>query len=396
MRRGFHFLAICVGMAWSNLRHRPRRTLSAIAGLAFAILLIFLQLGFIGSAEESACLVPEHLDFDLLIVSSQFVDMNRPGWFSRHRVDQAENAPGVERAVGVYVGLLKYRNPQAQNAGDRAGIRRNMTVLGVNAHQHVFRLDRLPDMAHLQTQLVQPDAILFDLGSRDQFVIPDGTEDAELGGEKVRVVGTFTMGTGFGADGVAVLGQETFCRLTQRDADTINLGLVRLRSDTDYSAQDVQAFLRQTLPDDVRVWTRDEIRNRLQRHWVWQMPIGIIFVFGTCVALVVGVVFGYQVVSSDVSNRLKEFATLKALGYTNGHLTTTVVLQAQTLSVVAYVLALGLALGGYELLQWQAKIPMGMDVTRGVGVFVASLVMCSLAAWLALGRVKTADPANLF
>src|SRR5215207_10074277 len=108
MSQGVQFFRTCLSLAWTNLGHRPSRTIAAIAGLAFAIILIFLQLGFLGSAEDSASLIPEHLDFDVLIVSSQFVDLNRPGALSRRRIVQAETVPGVADAVPVYVGLLKY------------------------------------------------------------------------------------------------------------------------------------------------------------------------------------------------------------------------------------------------------------------------------------------------
>src|SRR5262245_45907429 len=109
MLRGFRFVRSALSLAWSNLGHRPWRTVMAVAGLSFAIILIFLQLGFLGSAEASATLIPDHLDFDVLIVSSQYHDFVRPGVFSRKRVVQAKSVPGVAEAVPVYQGLLRYR-----------------------------------------------------------------------------------------------------------------------------------------------------------------------------------------------------------------------------------------------------------------------------------------------
>ncbi len=396
MSRGVQFLRTCFSLAWASLVFRPSRTLAAVAGLAFAIILIFLQLGFLGSAEESAVLIPERLDFDVLIVSTQFVDLNRPGVISRRRLSQAESVAGVARAAPLYVGLLKYRNPMTRSAPEKAGNRRNMMVLGVNPVDPVFRADRMPEIDKKQRLLSEGDAMLYDLASRGQFVLPDGTEPPELGGQKMRVVGTFFMGTGFGADGLAVVGDATFCRLTFRQPDVTNIGLVKVDADSGISAEEVKAGLEKALPDDVRVWTRSQMEKRLRRHWVWEMPIGIVFVFGVCVALVVGVVFGYQVISSDISNRLREFATLKALGYANQHLTTAVVLQALALACGAYLLSIAVSWGVYALLSWMASIPMGMNPGRAAVVLAVSLGMCALAAYLALGRVKTADPANLF
>ena len=38
--------------------------------------------------------------------------------------------------------------------------------------------------------------------------------------------------------------------------------------------------LAQLLPEDVRVWTRDELLGGERRHWVWGTPLGKIFVAG--------------------------------------------------------------------------------------------------------------------
>ena len=93
--------------------------------------------------------------------------------------------------------------------------------------------------------------------------------------------------------------------------------------------------------------------------------------------MIVGVVFVYQVISSDIANRLAEYATLKAIGRTNRYLAMVVLQQSLLLAVLGYVPALLISLGLYSLTEAQAHLPMDMPWPRMLGVFVLAVTMCS-------------------
>jgi putative ABC transport system permease protein len=176
--------------------------------------------------------------------------------------------------------------------------------------------------------------------------------------------------------------------------DSTSLGLVKLKDGADPQA--TAAELRAALPKDVSVFTRAEIMEREGRFWVNQTPVGTIFNFGVLVALIVGVVFVYQVISSDIANRLTEYATLKAIGHTDRYMSLVVIQQALFLAVLGYVPGVLIALGLYALTAAQAYLPMEMTWPRLLGVFALAVIMCSLSGLLALRKVSAADPAELF
>src|SRR6476659_9393783 len=83
------------GLAWHSLIHNWVRTLIAATGVAFAVLLLFLQLGFYGAVGRTATMLFDHLRFDLVIASSEHQDLTRVRDFPRGRLAQARAVPGV-------------------------------------------------------------------------------------------------------------------------------------------------------------------------------------------------------------------------------------------------------------------------------------------------------------
>jgi putative ABC transport system permease protein len=378
-----------------NLAHQPRRTVIAALGVAFAALLVFVQLGFLGCAEAAAVLLFHKLNYDVVLVAPEYMDLNRAGTFARTRLYQALADPDVAQVMPLYLSssfwhILKPGDPA------RHGRRREMLVVGFNVSDQPLLL---PEVRARAEALRELDTILIDKQSRAYFgALATGVE-TELGMTRVRVVGHFTLGTGFGADGMGLVSDETFARINGgRSLERVSLGLIRLRPGAD--AQMVTARLRQALlgsaPEAVRVFTRGALEARETRFWVRQTSLGLIFLTGVGVALLVGLVFVYQVISSDLTNRLGEFATLKAMGYSDRYLERTVVAQALTYAVLGLPLAVAAALLLYEWVEEKSRLPMPMPLSRIVVVLALTLLMCAASGLLALRRVKTLDPAELF
>src|SRR5207237_1336513 len=131
-------------------------------------------------------------------------------------------------------------------------------------------------------------------------------------------------------------------------------------------------------------------------HWERNTSVGTIFGLGVGVALVVGTVFVYQVISSDITNHFAEYATLKAMGYADGYLSSLVLQQAVILALAGYLPGLLVSLALYEFASAMAYIPIDMTARRAVLVFVLAVLMCALAGFLSLRKVRRADPADLF
>ena len=296
-------------LAWLNLLHDYSRTMVAIAGVAFAVILILMQLGFYFSVVRTATRVYDPLQFDLLLASRDYMFLARPGTFPRARLFQAASLSEVQSANPFYVGLNIWANPAT-------GRRRGILVMGINPSDRVLQL---PDVLANQSLIEQLDTVLMDRLSRPEFgQIRPGLE-TEIGGRRIRVAELFTLGTGFSADGAVLTSDVTFTRLMRgRNLDDVSLGLVTLRPGADPNS--AAARLRTLLPPDVVVLTRAEVYHQEQMHWVTRTSVGIIFGLGVVVAVIVGIGVVYQVLASDIDNRLPEYATLKAMGYGPGYL----------------------------------------------------------------------------
>jgi len=383
-----------IPLALFNLAHTRLRTAVAIAGVSFALIMIFLQLAFVGAAEATADLQYSRMDFDLLIVSSEYVEIDRANRFSCRRLAQAEAHPAVRSAVPLYVGYNVWRNLQEGEKNSLHGW--PIMILAFRPSDHVLNVAEAEQAAD---RLKLLDTVLIDRNSRSYFgpqVQADGQPvEAELGGRRIKIVGQVTIGTGFGANGLLLMSERTFADIFKGlSLDSTSLGLVKLKDGAD--PEQTVADLRAALPDDVHVYTRAAIMEREREFWDKQTSVGTIFNFGVLVALIVGVVFSYQVMSSDIANRMAEYATLKAIGNSNRYVSLIVVQQSVLLSVLGYVPALLISLGLYALTASQAHIPMDMTWPRVVAVFALSVTMCSLSGLLALRKVWAADPADLY
>ncbi len=372
-------------LAWLNLLHQKTRTAVAVAGVAFAVVLILLQLGFLASVRQTATRVYDHLDFDVLLLSPEYLHLSKAGTIPRARLAQAASLPGVAGTSALDVGFQLWRNVDT-------GQRRGILLMALDPQQRPIAI---PEITDQQSRLEKSDTVLVDQLSRSEFGPIKTGVTTEVGGRTVNVAGEFTLGTGFSADGALITSETTFHHLLPfRKPSEISLGLVRLAPDANPEA--VAESLREILPRDVQVMTREEIGAHERRHWVTKTSVGIIFGFGVFVALLVGTAIVYQVLSSDIASRLAEFATLKAMGYTRYYLSRLVLEQALTLAVAGFVPGLLIADLLYRITARVTHISIELTLARCAGVLLLSLVMCAVSGLASLAKVHSVDPAELF
>jgi len=372
-------------LAWLNLLHQRTRSSVAVAGVAFAVVLVLLQLGFLASVRQTATRIYDNLDFDLLLVSPEYLNLSKAGTIDRVGLAQVASLPGVVGTSALDVGLQLWRNVET-------GQRRGILIVAFDPRDRVMALAEVLDQQH---RLEKADAVLVDRLSRSEFGPKEQGVSTEVGRRAVRVAGEFTLGTGFSADGALVTSNATFHRLLPfRTSHEISLGLVRLADGE--NPDRAAARLRETLPQDVQVMTRAEMAAHERRHWVTKTSVGIIFGFGVFVALLVGTAIVYQVLSSDIASRLAEYATLKAMGYPRGYLSRLVLEQALILAVAGFLPGVVLAELLYQITERMTHIPIEMTLARACAVLLLSVTMCAVSGLASLAKVHSADPADLF
>lgn len=399
-----------IPLVWENLLHQKVRTAMGVAGIAFAVVLLFMQLGFLGSAAANATIIFEQLHFDLLLLSCDYVRFDQPGFFSPERMPRLLAHPEVAKVVPLHVVAQFWRKDQAEPVHGASLNKRSILVIGFPPAERAFQL---PAIVSQQEKLKRTGTVLFDRHAPlSQFGVPANpaglvNQRYWLGREAVSIVGEYFLGAGLTANGMVVTSDETFAQQAGLSKPgVISMGLIQLRPGARASAAAVAAELNSWLKvstPDVRVWTRETIEDREINHWVKDMPIGNIFLAGVGVAILVGIVFVYQVISSDIASRLREFATLKAIGYGEGYMSWTVLVQSWLLALFGYVPGLVFSLILYVIAHTWAYIPIGFQgepvlvvLGRCLAVLATTLGLCSLSALFALFKLRAADPADLF
>jgi putative ABC transport system permease protein len=223
--------------------------------------------------------------------------------------------------------------------------------------------------------------------------MPPGTR-TELNGQTVELAGYFRAGTGFSYTGLLMTSEQSLSQLTAKPLNKVTFVLVQLQPGV--SVQQAQADLIARLPGDVRVARRDQIADYERNYWVNRTAVGKFFYFGVLLAITVGGIFIYQMMVADIKKHLPEYATLKSMGYRFGFLFRIVLGQALLLAVGGYILGLAASLLCYELTRRAASMPIGMTLERILLVLGLTVLMCVGSGLLAVRKVQTADPADLF
>jgi len=357
----------------------------AIGGVSFPVLLVFLQLGLHDAALRSATLPFDALGFEVVIVSAEYVSITKPAGFPRSRLYQALAAPGVLGIAAVHLDYGRWKNTQTR-------LQRQIMVIGCDPRQRAFGL---PEIADQIGKLAEPDTVLIDRRTRPEYGPQATGAVTEMGARRVKIIGQYTLGSGFASGGGVVVSDQTFFRLfAGRPRDEATFGLIRLVAESDPAA--IAESLRGRLPRDVRVLARPALEAFERAYWSQTASLGIIFGLGVMVGLVVQMVLVHQLLSTDIINRLPEYATLKAIGYSDGQLSRIVLQQAMIVSTAGYVLGFLVSLGLYRATAAATHLPIVMTPARAAGVLALTLALAAVSALLALRRLRTADPAALF
>ena len=171
---------------------------------------------------------------------------------------------------------------------------------------------------------------------------------------------------------------------------------LKLTKDEEADPAAVRDAILTALPPDIAILTREQFKAMEVAYWNYNTPIGYVFNFGVIMGFVVGAIIVYQILFSDVQDHLKEYATLKAIGFTDGYLSRVVLEQAAILALAGFIPALLLTWQLFKQAGAATNLPLTLTPELGGQVLVLTLFMCVGAGLLALRKVRSADPADVF
>lgn len=378
-------------LGWLQLSHDKARMLVALSGIAFADVLIFMQLGFQTALYNSNTRLHHYLDADIVIISPQARNLVYLSTLPRRRLYQAMDVSGVKSAEALYVNFSDWKIP-------KTGKKTAILVIGFDPHQSAFKL---PEIQQNLDVIKLQDQVLFDRAARGDYkeviakVDQGGIVSTELEKRTLKIAGLFKVGASFAADGTLITSDRNFLRLfPRRKPGGISAGLVKI--EPGYNVEKVAQDLKIHLPKDVQVLTSQEFLAFEKRYWSKNTPIGFVFSLGTAMGFVVGVIIVYQVLATDVADHTPEYATFKAMGFRNTYLLGIVFEEAIILAILGFIPGAAISVGLYSLTRQATNLPLYMTLFRAIQVLVLTIIMCVLSGAIATRKLQAADPADIF
>ena len=406
MKKKFHFE---VPLAWAQLSHQKVRLAVATMGVCFANILMFSQVGLLSMLTEGTTKLHESLSGDLLLVSTVSPTLQWGIPFPRANIYKAAAVDGVNSVSPVYIKnganwvnpteFAKQKNPAtSSNKKREISFGNRVRIIALNpAQPPAFNL---PEVNRQVAKLTSPDAVLFDrlsqpsLGDVPQMSIAQKEVTTLMDNHRTYVVGLFNMGSTLSANGNVIMSDWNYGRRNgQNSLDQVTIGVISLEKGA--NIENVQARLRASLPQEIGVFTHEELIQREQQFEASE-PSGVILKFGTIVGFIVGIIIVYQVLFSDINDHLSEYATLKAMGYGDKSLLLVVIQEAIILGVMGFIPGFIASIGLYQLLATLTRIPLTMKVSVAIQVFILTLVMSIISGAIATNKLRSADPADVF
>ncbi|SMX42648.1 FtsX-like permease family protein [Maliponia aquimaris] len=377
-------------IGWLQLTHKRGRFFAALAGVAFANVLVFVQLGIMNSMATATLQPYTFFRADIMISASDANALAEGGNVARQWMLQAFADPDVVSGMGLFVGNAPW---------DRGGKDISFTTFGVDPGQPNFLSpDIATDAVLLQVQDV---AIIDRLArglSRDEAaaIRPHTPLSFETQGRTLTALDTFSGGGGFGGDGYMLVSDQTFLSMfAARSSGAPDHILLRLRPGADVAV--VAQRLRGLISDPtLRIRSYADAGQEDLRYQQTKRPTGIIFGFGVLIGVLVGLVIVYQVLSADVADHLREYATFKAMGYGPGFFLGVVVEEALVLGVLGFLPGVAVGTAILTLMGKATTLPLAMTPGMAVMVFLGTIVFSVLSGVIATRRLAAADPADLF
>jgi len=385
-------------LARKNLTHNVRRLAVALAGIGFAVVLMFMQLGFRNALFYSTVKIVTDMDADMLLINRARYTLPARLSFDFKRILQARSCPGVAAVYPIYTETFG-TEWKPEGGGKPYSIR----VIAFDPDDPVFLTAEVRSQV---SALRQPDVALIDSRSKNQYGIPSTLEQlrrqtgAELADHSIHLAGTFPMGTDFVNDGNLIMSSANLARffpLRALGADPlsmVDLGIVKIQQDADLHAVH-QELRRRFAGTELSVYLKSDLIDKEIRFWDRSTPIGYIFSVGTIMGFVVGMIICYQIIYSEIADHMPEFATLKAMGYRNRFFIGLVLQMSLYLSLIGYVPGL---IGSWILYRGLAEstgLLLELNFFHAALVLVLTLGMCMASGCMAMRKLLDADPVEL-
>ncbi|WP_377509388.1 FtsX-like permease family protein [Octadecabacter sp. R77987] len=377
-------------IGWLQLTHSKGRLAAAIAGVAFANVLVFVQLGLASSMATATLRPYDFFNADIMISAQDANALTEGGNVARQWMFQALADPDVIAATPVYIGMMNWQQPD---------LTLGLLAFGIDPNNDGFLSQDLQrKLAPLRLQ----NGAIIDMNTRglppdvSAGIRPQTPQTFEVSGQTVTLFDTFQGGGGFASDGHMIMSDQSFLGLSGgRSAGAPDHIFLHVASGADPAI--VAERLRGEISDkSLRIRSYGAAIQEDITYQSTQRPTGIIFGFGVVIGILVGIVIVYQVLSTDVADHMREYATFKAMGYGQMFFLGVVLEEALILAVFGFIPGSIIGYGLLSAMREVTTLPIVLTGTMAFQVFFGTLAACALSGALATRKLAAADPADLF
>ncbi len=375
-------MRLALTLASRNLFHDRLRFVATLVGIVFSVVLVLVQMGlFLGFGHMVSTMI-DHASADLWVLPKGAKCFEDPSLLDLKLKSRVAGVDGVASVIPLVIGFSDWRI----DSGEMTPV----FMIGADLHEGGLRPWNVVE-GNVQA-LPERGAVVVDRSYFDRLGVDTVGSSAEIRGRRVKVVAV-TDGIRSFTTTPYVFVDLTNARLyTGTPSERASSLLVRLKADADRAkvAQAIRAEV-----GEAQVLTSAEFQQRSRSFWLFGTGAGAALFAGALLGVIVGTVIVAQTLYSSTKDHLTEFATLRAMGSSNGYIYNVIIYQALLNAVIGFCLAAGI---GAIVVQMTAKSALPIVVTPALIAALCALtvVMCIISAIGAIFRVVRTDPATVF
>jgi putative ABC transport system permease protein len=372
-----------VDLALKSLVHDKLRFAITVSGVAFAVTLVFVQVGLFLGLLDNASITINRIDADLWVTSRNTPNIDFAHTFPEAYVDRVRAIPGVERADNLIVWFMTMNLPTGAQEG-----------VEVYAMEDFSRWNIPWNIAegHLD-DLRRGNYFFLDDSGKKRFGEFSVGEHRELLGRRLKIIGRTVDARSFTTTPIAFLDLDLAQTLNPDNLQN-NTTYIVLKVAPGADIDRIRREIQQRLPYN-DVYTRDEWADRSRSYWVDSTGLGLNMYITVFLGCLVGVVVVAQTLYTSTMEHLREFGTVKAIGGSNRDIYMILGKQATIAAVAGFIVGAAMA---YALAPVMQKIDLKLIITPSFAltVFVGSVLMCLGSAGISFRKVAKIDPALVF
>jgi putative ABC transport system permease protein len=372
-----------VDLATKTLLHDKLRFFITVSGVAFAVTLVFVQVGLFLGLLDNASIAIEHIDADLWVTSHNVANVDFSHTFPETYVKRVRSIEGVARADNLIVWFMNIALPTGAIEGTEIYALEDFTKW--NMPWNVTEGD-LRDLR-------RGNYFFLDASATKRYGPFSVGEYREILGRRLKIIGRTVDAKSFTTTPLSFIDYRLAQSLNPSDlrGNTTYI-LVKLAPGADIGR--VRAEIRHRLPYN-DVFTRDEWARRSRTYWVDSTGLGLNMYLTVFLGCLVGIVVVAQTLYTSTMEHIREFGTVKAIGGSNREIYAILGKQAAIAAVVGFALG---ALQAYAIrpLIYKIDLKLVIPTQLSVAVFAGSVVLCLAAAMISFRKVAKIDPALVF